>query len=169
MAKPNHITQGRLDINPKDIAPLEERHRAAMLELILIWGTLDGAIGILLSKMKGLPYTVGADQFAELSTSKRFEEVRKMLATSSAPGTADAARLWRRRKKTYEKHSSIRNFIAHSHCPGIWKRHEDVILFAPFRHHRDNLMQLHLVPIQDMERAGRWGYELQKVLQSSGA
>src|SRR6185312_12324615 len=110
MAKPKRISHDWLDFNPKDIAPLEERHRAAMLELILIWGTLDGAIGILLSKMRGLPYSVGADQFAELSTSKRFEEVRKILATSSALGAADAARLWRRRKKTYEKHSSIRNF-----------------------------------------------------------
>jgi hypothetical protein len=70
MAKPKRISQDWLDFDPTDIAPLEERHRSTMIQLILTWGTLDGAIGILLSKMKGLPYTVGADQFAELPTSK---------------------------------------------------------------------------------------------------
>ena len=44
-----------------DITPdLEQRHRDAMLDLILVWGALDIALGMLLSGAQGLPLEQGA-------------------------------------------------------------------------------------------------------------
>ena len=43
-------------IDPNDITPdLEQRHRDAMLDLVLAWGALEGALGVLLSCARGLP------------------------------------------------------------------------------------------------------------------
>jgi hypothetical protein len=119
-AKPVRITQDQLDHIAENIAPLEERHRAAMLDLILMWGTLDGALGMLLSTMEDLPYSHGADMYGDLPSSTKFARMRKVLKRSSEPAAAKASKKLKSYKKTYERCSDIRNFIAHSHCPGIW-------------------------------------------------
>ena len=116
---PVRITHAELHDLSHNIVPLEEHHCAAMLSVILTWGSLDGLVGMFLSRIKGLPYTVGADEFSELSTSARFNEIRNMLAAPQTPVAAEAARQWRRRKKIYEKCSRVRNLIAHSHCAGV--------------------------------------------------
>ena len=130
MAKPVRIAQDQLDNIAENIAPLEERHRAAMLHLILTWGTLDGALGMLLSTMEDLPYSHGADMYGDLPSSTKFARMRQVLKRSSAPAAANASKKLKSYKKTYERCSDIRNFIAHSHCPGIWTIDRDIILFA---------------------------------------
>jgi hypothetical protein len=45
-----------MHIDPNDIDPdLEQRHRDAMLDLVLAWGTLDGALGMALARLLGKP------------------------------------------------------------------------------------------------------------------
>jgi len=44
-------------IDPNDIMlDFEQRHRDAMLDLVLAWGSLDGALGMLLSCVLGIPF-----------------------------------------------------------------------------------------------------------------
>ena len=57
-------------IDPDDITPdLEQRHRDAMLDLVLAWGSLDGALGMLLSRVLGVPLDQGAKLIGKLPNS----------------------------------------------------------------------------------------------------
>ncbi len=143
-------------IDPDDITPdLEQRHRDAMLDLVLAWGSLDGAFGILLSRVQGLPLDQGAELIGRLSSSRKLEEVCKVFRNT--PGGADAARIMKKHKKNYELHSRPRNRIAHSRCVGVWTRDRDFIVFATFEKVGDNELAVDATPIQEMQRATRWG------------
>lgn len=135
---------------------LDQRHRDVMLELILVWGTLDGAIGMMLSRVLGLTYDQGADAFWKMSSSDRLNCVRQALRDN--PSGTEAARFIGRVKKKYEKISKkIRSKIAHSHCAGVWRRNRDFIVFAPFENVGGGQLAVDLIPVQEMERAIRWG------------
>jgi hypothetical protein len=58
-----HIaTSGKEFPREEDIVrELEQRHRDAMLDLVLAWGELDGALGMLLSVASGTPMADGAE------------------------------------------------------------------------------------------------------------
>lgn len=145
-----------MPIDPNDITPdLEQRHRDAMLDLVLAWGSLDGALGMLLSRMLGLPLDQGAELIGKHSGSAKLAKVRRLLR--NAPGGANAARIMKKHKKNYERYSSARNRIAHSHCAGVWTRNRDFIVFAVFEKVEDNELAVEAIPIKDMQRATRWG------------
>ena len=149
-------------INPKDITRhLEQRHRDAMLDLVLAWGTMDVALGMLLSRVLEMPIDQGAELIGRLPGSAKLEKVRKALR--NAPGGADAAGFVKRHKKNFERHSFPRNRIAHSHCVGVWTIDQDFIVFAAFEKVDDNALALYAIPIQDMQRATRWGQAMTAV------
>ena len=140
-------------IDPDDITPnLEQRHRDAMLDLVLTWGSLDGAFGMLLSSVRGLPLDQGAEQIGRLPSSAKLAKVCKVLR--DAPG---GARIMKKHKKNYELYSRPRNRIAHSNCVGVWTRDRDFIVFATFEKVADNELAIDCIPIQEMQRATRWG------------
>lgn len=142
-------------VNPNDIAPLEQRHRDAMLDLVLTWGSLDGALGMLLSRVLGLPLVQGADMIGRLRGSAKLAQVQEILR--NAPDGESAARKIKKHKKDYERHSFARNRIAHSHCAGFWTRDPEFIVFAAFERFGADALALDAVPIEVMQRATRWG------------
>ena len=71
-------------IDPNDFEPLEQRHRDVMLDLILVWGALDGALGILLSSKRGMPLDVGAREFSTVRSSAKLQIVCEALG--NVPG-----------------------------------------------------------------------------------
>ncbi len=143
-------------IDPNEIEPdLERRHRDAMLDLVLAWGELDGALGMFLSRVLGGPFIQGAELIGRAPGSAKLAEVVKIVR--DAPNGADAARNLRKHKKNYERYSIPRNRIAHSKCVGIWTRNRDFIVFAAFEKVGDNALALDAIPIQEMQRATRWG------------
>ncbi len=143
-------------IDPNEIEPdLERRHRDVMLDLILAWGELDGALGMFLSRVLGVSFVQGAELIGRVSGSAKLAEVVKIIR--DVPNGADAARNLRKHKKNYERYSIPRNRIAHSKCVGIWTRNKDFIVFAVFEKVDDNLLALDAIPIQEMQRATRWG------------
>ena len=145
-----------MHIDPDDIAPdLEQRHRDAMLDLILAWGSLDGALGMFLSRLLGKPFDQGAELIGRASGSVRLAAARIILR--NAP---DAARIIKKHKKDYERLSRLRNRIAHSHCAGLWTRDRDYIVFQSFERVGDNELALDAVPIEAMQRAAEWGREM---------
>ena len=148
-------------IDPNDIEPLEQRHREAMLDLVLAWGSLDGALGMLLSSARGQPLEEGAEQFSTLRSSAKLEEVCKVLKNS--PGGAGAARTLKKYKKKFERHSQSRNRIAHSHCLGIWTRDPEFIVFLPFEKFADGELACEAIPLQKVRYATQWGYQMKKI------
>ncbi len=143
-------------IDPNDItSDLEQRHRDAMLDLVLAWGELDGALGILLSGVRGLPLDQGAELVGRRPNSAKLEDICKVLR--NAPGGADAARIVEKHKKHYELHAHPRNRIAHSRCRGVWTQDRNFIVFMTFEKVADNELAVDLIPIREMQRATRWG------------
>ncbi len=143
-------------IDPNDItSDLEQRHRDAMLDLVLAWGELDGALGILLSGVRDLPLVQGAELVGRRANAAKLEEICKVLR--NAPGGADAARIVKKHKKHYELHARPRNRIAHSRCRGVWTQDRNFIVFMTFEKVADNELAVDLIPIQEMQRATRWG------------
>lgn len=140
---------------------LDQRHRDAMLDLVLAWGELDGALGMLLSAASGIPMADGAEKFGRLPGSKKLQQLFK--AVRAHPQGADAAKQLRKHKKAYERHSFPRNRIAHSKCIGIKRLDRDLILFAAFEKHGVDELTLDAIPIQVMERATRWGKGMTRV------
>lgn len=101
-----------IDVNRVRVE-LEQRHRDAMLDLVLAWGSLDGAFGALLSSLLGVPLAEGAEQIGKFSSSGKLAAIIKIVR--NAAGGVNAARILKRHKKTYERYSFARNRIAHSH------------------------------------------------------
>ena len=145
-----------MPIDPNDIAPdLEQRHRDVMLDLVLTWGTLDGALGMLLSRVLGVPFVEGAELIGTSSNAAKLTKARKILR--NAPGGADAARIMKKHEKTYERYSFPRNRIAHSRCAGVWMQDRHFIVFQNFEKVGDDELAVYAIPIEEMQRATRWG------------
>ena len=129
-----------------------------MLDLVLAWGSLDGAFGMLLSCVRELPLDQGAELIGRLPNSAKLAKICKVLR--DVPGGANAARTMRKHKKNYELYSRPRNRIAHSRCVGIWKQDRNFIVFATFDKVADGELAVDLIPIQEMRRAARWGRDM---------
>lgn len=145
-----------LTFDPDDInGELEQRHREVMLNLVLTWGSLDGALGMMLSRSLGVALPDGAELVGRLSSSMKFEELRKQLLQS--PNGQDAAKLIRRHKKKYEHHSKVRNQITHSHCAGFWTVDPEYVVFLKFERVGDQDLAVDRVPLDAMVEATNWG------------
>ena len=144
------------EIDPDDIEPgLEPQHRDAMLDLILAWGELDGALGMFLSRVLGVSLVEGAELIGRESGSAKLAKAVQILR--QAPNAEGATRFLRKHKKMYERFSKPRNRIAHSNCIGVWARDRNFIAFAVFEKVDDNSLALEAIPVQEMQRATRWG------------
>jgi hypothetical protein len=149
-------------IEPDDVElELEQQHRETMLDLILAWASLDGALGMMLARAIGIPMADGAELLAKVPASARFAEMRRLML--NPPGSPQAATILKKHKKTYEKYSRVRNLIAHSHCAGIWKKDREFVVFATFEKVGDDNLAIDAVPLQEMKRATVWGYAMRDV------
>lgn len=154
--------------DPNDIGILEQRHRDAMLDLILAWGELDGALGILLSRFLDVALAEGADLIGRTPGSAKMAEIVKRLR--EARGGDAAARTMKKHKKSYERYAKPRNCIAHSKCLGVWTRDPEFVVFAVFERVEEDLLAIDRVPIEEMQRATRWGKAMTALaLKLSGA
>jgi len=148
-------------ITKRDIrAPIENKHRKAMLDLVLAWGSLDGALGMLLSRFLGVPMHLGAEEFGKRPGSAKFAEMIKLLRETE--GAEKLVKLLRKSKKEYEKFSTPRDRIAHSHCAGIWTKDDDYVVFATFDRFGEEGLAIDAVPIDEMRRATIWAQEFRK-------
>jgi hypothetical protein len=152
-----------MTIDPNDVTPdPEPRHREAMLELVLAWGSLDGALGMLLSCARGLPFHEGAEQFGLMPASAKLAEIYRVLR--DATGDSIAAKKLKKYKKDYERLSVIRNRIAHAHCVGIWNRDREYAVFTVFEKFGDNQLVVEGIPIEQMTFAAAWARELRTLV-----
>lgn len=143
------------------LVPLEQRHRNAMLDLILVWGELDSTLGMLVSCTLGLSRTDGAEKVGKYPASAKFREIFKVLR--DVPDGKEAAQAVNMHKCNYEKHSLVRKPIAHSKCVGVKSSDEDFIVFMVFEKHGENELAMDAIPIQQFEVATKWGREMIKV------
>ena len=147
-----------MGFEPIDIAKIEQNHRDIMLDLILAWGTLDGAIGILAANFHNMTLTEYAEKHGKTNCSKKLQQIYKIVRENTN-GNNIASRV-KKIKEIYEKHSKCRNFVAHSHCKGVWTKDPDYIVFQTFEKTEGDCLAINLVPLEEMQRATKWGKDL---------
>ncbi|MER8393475.1 hypothetical protein NKH10_16390 [Mesorhizobium sp. M1340] len=149
-------TMTPINIALNDIAlnQLTARHREVMLDVILVWAKLDGAMGLMVAKILNMHPVDGADFVQQLSTPKRFNEIYRKLR--SQPGGEAAARSMKKHKRQYELRSKVRNRIAHSNCAGHLNSRPNWIVFLRYEREGDGLA-VEVTSIEEMQDAIRWG------------
>ncbi|MAZ33439.1 MAG: hypothetical protein CMO06_09870 [Thalassospira sp.] len=140
------------------VEELQQHHRDALLDLVLVWGGLDGALGILLADVVGLPLATAAEMIGTMPSWKKFNELIKLIGTY--PNSEAAVQKLKKLKKNYEKYSVIRNQIAHSKCLGYYKHDPQYVLFAKFEKTANDQLALDCVPLQEFATATRWGQKM---------
>jgi uncharacterized protein YicC (UPF0701 family) len=144
------------------VSDLEDRHRQPMLDVVMAWATIDGALGMLLAKVLAMRPAEGAELVEGLSTGLKFQEIAAMLR--KVEGGQYAAAKLRRYKKRYERLSSSRNHIAHSHCPGCLTAEPDFVVFQKFERVGQDELAAYLVPVHEIQRAAKWGRALAQLI-----
>ncbi|WP_132694304.1 hypothetical protein [Rhodovulum steppense] len=135
--------------------PLKTIHREAMLDLVLAWGTLDGALAMLLATVMGLPYHEAADTIGKQSGSGKLAEAIRLIKEGGP--AEEAVNFLKKHKKSYERHSKSRNKIAHGHCAGYLTADENFVVFAIFERVGNENLAVDAVPVEEMKRATKWG------------
>jgi hypothetical protein len=151
-------------IDPDDVEDeLEQRHRDAMLDVILAWGSLDGALGMMLARIVGITPVEAAELVEKMPATARLAEMRRIMLKSTAPHAADAARTLKKHKKSYEALAPVRNMIAHSHCVGYWRKHPDYVVFLTFQKVGPDALAVDGLNVHGMHHATRWARAMRKL------
>jgi hypothetical protein len=134
---------------------LKPFHREAMLDLVLAWGTLDGALAMLLAQLMQVPYHEAADTIGKQSGSGKLHEMIRLI--KQLDSAEKATKFLKQHKKLYERHSKPRNKIAHGHCAGYLLADDSFVVFALFERTGEQGLTVDAVPVEEMERATKWG------------
>lgn len=149
---------------PEDVCrELKPEHREVMLDLVLAWGRLDCALGQLLGSMKGMTMPEAAEAIGKMNGSGKLDEISRILKAN--PNGEAAAKIVRKHKKTYEKHSKPRNRIAHAACVGYWTIDPEYVVFAIFEKEGDDGLAVEIIPLQEMQRATKWGKAFTRIVE----
>ncbi|MDR6790794.1 hypothetical protein J2Y58_004177 [Sphingomonas sp. BE138] len=127
--------------------------RDAMLNCVLAWGSLDGALSMLLARVTGMSFSEAADTIGKDSGTVKLNKMRDAMLER---GANDVAAAIRKHKKAYEKRIAPRNRIAHARVAGVWTKDPDYIVFAVFESHLTDQLAIELVPIQEVRRSTHW-------------
>ena len=85
--------------------------RKVMLDLVLAWVELDGAISMMASAIFGLNPTTGSILVGKMRVSEKLERVVRL---HKAYGVSDSAKTVKRIKADYERLARARNLVARS-------------------------------------------------------
>ena len=109
------------------VTSLEQRHRDAMLDLILEWAKIDGSLGWFLAALHGFDPVDGAILIEGMKAGQIFADARN--AIRAMIGGDQASKAIKKMKLAYESYAPTRNRIAHSCCAGIDAADNDRIVF----------------------------------------
>ena len=138
--------------------PLKQFHRDAMLDLVLAWGSLDGALTMLVSAFTGEDLHATASRLMKAKGAAKLLEVARLLEKHDQE--SEIAKHFRKLKKRYEKHSRPRNRIAHGHCAGYLLVDEQYLVFAVAEPEGVDQMVVEAIPVEEIIAATKFGEAL---------
>ncbi|WP_424942376.1 hypothetical protein [Aliiroseovarius crassostreae] len=144
------------------VVELKSEHRDAMLDLVLTWATIDGALSMLLANVRSKSWVDAADEIRKLRGSNKLAQVIRAL--KDLENGAEAARKLCKIKRRYEKHSKLRDHIAHSRCIGASEVDPNCIVFLTFERVGENRLAMYQVPVEEMREANSWGVDFVHLL-----
>jgi len=138
--------------------PLKQFHREAMLDLVLAWGSLDGALTMLVSAFTDEDLNNAASRLSKVKGTAKLLEIARILEENEQD--SQIAKNFRRLKKRYEKHSKPRNRIAHAHCAGYLLGDEQYLVFAVAEPDGVDRMVVEAIPVEEIIAATEYGQTL---------
>ena len=138
--------------------PLKQFQKDAMLDLVLAWGSLDGALTMLVAAFTGEELHAAADRIGKLKGELKLLEISKILENYDE--ATEIAKNFRRQKKQYEKFAKPRNRIAHAHCVGFLLSDDQFVVFACTECVGEDKMAIEAIPIEAMLAATKYGQTL---------
>ena len=138
--------------------PLKQFHRDAKLDLVLAWGSLDGALTMLVSAFTGEDFQDAASRLLKVKGTVKILEIARILQEHEQD--SQIAKNFKRLKKRYEKHSKPRNRIAHGHCAGYLLGDEQYLVFAVAEPEGVDRMVVEAIPVEEIIAATEYGQTL---------
>ncbi len=138
--------------------PLKQFHKDAMLELILAWGTLDGALTILVAAFMGEELHIAAKRLSKVKGTAKLLEIARILETNEQG--VEFANKFKKQKKHYEKFSKPRNRIAHAHCVGYLLSDDKYLVFAVAEPEGIDQMAIEAISVESITAAAEYGRTL---------
>lgn len=138
--------------------PLKQFHRDAMLDLVLAWGSLDGALTMLVSAFTGEDLHNTASRLLKVKGTTKLLEIARILEENEQD--SQMAKNFKRLKKRYDKHSKPRNRIAHGHCAGYLLGDEQYLVFAVAEPEGVDQMVAEAIPVEEIIAATEYGQTL---------
>lgn len=138
--------------------PLKPYQRDVMLDLILAWGTLDGALSQLVAAFSAEPLCVTVERIGKSNGSAKIREIVDLLKSDER--TKEKSKTFKRIKRKYEKYSVARNRIAHGHCAGYLSCDEQYLVFAVAEREGEDELAVEAIPLAQMIAATNFGNEL---------
>ncbi|WP_424941663.1 hypothetical protein [Aliiroseovarius sp. S253] len=151
-----------VDEVPPDVIELSSSQRDVLLDLVLTWATIDGALSMLLADVRSMGWADAADEIRKLRGSHKLAQVIKALKNHESG--AEAARKLRKIKRRYERFSTLRDHVAHSRCIGCSKEDPSYIVFLTFERVGEDMLAMYRVPVEEMSEAISWGTDFVRLL-----
>ena len=131
--------------------------RKVMLDLVLAWVELDGAISMMASAIFGLNPTTGSILVGKMRVSEKLERVVRL---HKAYGVSDSAKTVKRIKADYERLARARNLVARSKCAGVLRSDPNSVMFVTFEAPKHGELALDRLTHDDMRTGITWAKRL---------
>ncbi len=141
--------------------------KESMLEHILAWAYLDGALALWV----GAKFDIPADKCAILlGRTDGKGKLRKLQKLYELQGHKDVAAEFRKSGKIYESQVASRNTLAHAGCWGSLRSNPDRIVFAAYEVHALGQLAVEVIPLSIMRESAEWARlyaaQVEKILKA---
>lgn len=116
----------RDDLDRDGLTPVA---KDAMLDLVLAWAHLDGALSLWVGVKFGLRADKTAILLGRSDAKSKLAKLQRLYALEGADRLVAQIKAIR---KSYEKHVTPRNTVAHASCRGCLRSEPDRIVFASY-------------------------------------
>lgn len=134
--------------------PLTPQARDIMLDLILVWGRLDGAV----SAWAGAVFGINPDRATVLfAYSAVPQKLQKMQGYAKLMGRIEEVATIKKFRSDYEKNAKPRNLIAHAYCRGMDPRNAGRLIFMPYEAVEAGGLAVDSIHLDSLRQSIEWG------------
>ncbi|WP_379538948.1 hypothetical protein [Novosphingobium tardum] len=134
-----------------------------MLDLILAWAHLDGALSMLVAIKFGLEPTKAALLLGRANGSDKLKHLQTVFKFE---GDEKSAAQMKSLRKAYDNNVAPRNLVAHASCRGYLSSDPQMIVFAKFEAVDHDQMAIYLQPIGVMQQSTTWANKCAGVIET---
>lgn len=139
---------------------VSQEARDAMLDLILRWASLDGAVSQLYAGVFQKADEDHADEIASIPLTQKLREIQVALR----PHIPKLAATLNKLKKQCERYRQARDTVAHCHLAGTLRSRPDCLVFLRYRQHKAGGLMVDAMPLGVIAESTRFAVHLRDVV-----